>query len=99
MSNYKLLSGVFEGNVVEEGTPILDVSFDQLDGDMQLRIRHWAEGRVGKKYILVNDESDFAYLGDSDEPINMNQIKKDYELSWESTETEEDVDLIPVSKW
>lgn len=37
---YKLLSGPFEGAVVEEGQ-ILDVPFDQLDDDMQERITGW----------------------------------------------------------
>ena len=98
MANYELLSGPFIGSVVEEG-PILDVDFDKLDGDLQARIRSWAEGEVGRKYIIINDECDFAYKVDSDSPVSMNQIKEDYEQSWESEETEKDVDLIPVSEW
>lgn len=99
MANYKLLTGVFEGSVVEEGTQILDIDFSQLDDDMQLRIREWAEQQLGRKYIEINDGSDFAYKGGSDSPVSMNQIKQDYEESWDSEETEEDVDLRPVSEW
>lgn len=41
--NYKLLTGPFEGNVIEEGIPILDVPFEELDIDLQARILDWAE--------------------------------------------------------
>lgn len=96
---YKLLTGAFEGNVVEEGVPILDVAFSELDADMQQKIRFWAEGQLGSRYIAVNGGCDFAYRGSSDKPISMDLIKEDYEFSWESEETDEDIDLVPVSEW
>jgi hypothetical protein len=98
MASYKLLTGAFEGCVIEEGAQILDVDFDQLDDDMQIRIREWAE-QLGHKYIEVDGGSDFAYTGGSGTRISMNQIKRDYEKSWDSEETEEDVDLHPASEW
>lgn len=83
MTNYKLLTGAFEGSVIEEGTQIMDVDFSQLDDDLQMRITEWAE---------------LAYKGQY-APVSMNLIKQDYEESWESEETEEDADLLPISKW
>ncbi len=41
MSNYWLLSGPFEGSVVEEG-PLLDVDFHELDDDLQCRIMEFS---------------------------------------------------------
>jgi hypothetical protein len=96
---YKLITGIFAGNIIEEGMPILDVAFNQLDIDIQERIRYWAEGELGSRYIAVNGGCDFAYRGGSGEPISMDQIKEDHEFSWRSEETEEDIDLLPASEW
>lgn len=96
--NYKILSGVFEGSVCEEGR-ILDVDVSKLDDDLQLTIRNWAEDQIGIKYKVINDGSDYARLGNSDKPIPLNDIKEDYEESWETEETEEAIDLKPVSEW
>lgn len=77
--NYKLLTGLFAGNVAAEGV-ILDLPFEELDDDMQARILDWAESRK---------------LSTSD----LEALKQEYESSWESEETDEEIDLIPVSEW
>ena len=98
MTNYKLLTGPFAGSIVEEGQ-ILDVDFSIMDEDMQLRIREWAEEQLGRKYIEIDDGANYARKGGSDTAISMNEIKDDYENSWDSEETEEDADLKPMSEW
>lgn len=98
MVNYELKSGCFAGDVVEDGSNILDVAFENLDDDLQFRIRDWAENQIGKKYIVVND-CDYAYLDGEGEPLNMNVIKEDYENSWDNEETGEPITLKPISEW
>ena len=96
---YKLLTGVFEGNVIEEGVPILDVPFEELDGEMQARILDWAESQVGIKYRLVDGEFFYRHAT-TISGLSTDQLKEDYEFSWQSEEVEdEDIDLIPVSEW
>lgn len=75
---YKILTGPFAGEIVEEGqTFITGTSFYELDEDMQIRIREWAED----KYKLSDPEENF--------PVSLNQLVDDYETSWESIEIEE----------
>ena len=99
MANYKLLSGAFAGSIVEENQQILDVDFAELDDDMQLRIREWAEQQLGRKYIQIEDGTNYARKGGSGFAISMNEIKEDYENSWDSEETDEDTDLKSLSEW
>lgn len=87
MTNYKILTGPFEGSVVEENTQILDVNFPNLDEDLQIRIREFAEDF----YKLSDSNQDFP------EPLNL--IKERYENSWDTEETRDPVDLKPVSEW
>jgi hypothetical protein len=68
----------FDSSVVEEGTQIVEVDFAQLEDDLQILIREWAEQQLGHKYCEVNGGSDFARIGGADTPISMNQIKQDY---------------------
>lgn len=87
-----MLTGPFEGQVVEEGHQFLDADFADLDDDMQFRIREWAEEQVELgKYNSVQDGEGFAYPGVSDRPISINEIIEDYQNSWESVETDEQV--------
>lgn len=83
MTNYKLLTGPFAGSVVEEGQ-VLDVDWEDLDEDLQSRILEWAESEVKN----FNPDTD-----------DMNLVKQDYENSWDSEETDEDVDLKPLSEY
>lgn len=77
MARYELLTGPYAGEIVEEGqTFIVGTPFNQLDEDMQIRVREWAE----QKYKLASDESDF--------PVSLNQLVDDYENSWDSVEVE-----------
>jgi hypothetical protein len=94
MTNWKLLTGCFAGSVIEEGK-ILDVPFNELDDDLQLRIRDWADSKLS----IIDDGENWAVPGGSDKPISLEDIKEQYEHSWESEETDEPVDLIPVSQW
>jgi len=43
MAKYEMITGPFEGMIVEEGHQFLDVSFSELDDDMQCRVRIYAE--------------------------------------------------------
>lgn len=86
-----MLTGLFEGQVVEEGHQFLDADFADLDDDMQVRIREWTEDEVGRRYVSIQDGDAFAYPSGSDRPLSMNDIKEDYENSWESVETDEPV--------
>jgi hypothetical protein len=83
VTNYKLLTGPFAGSVVEEGQ-VLDVDWEDLDEDLQSRILEWAESEVKN----FNPDTD-----------DMNLVKQDYENSWDSEETDEDVDLKPLSEY
>jgi hypothetical protein len=96
--NYRLLSGPFKGNVVAE-SGLLNVAFEDLDDDMQLRIREWAEKQLEDedgKYLEI-DGGDFGYKHGG--VARLNDIKSDYENSWDTIETEEQVDLLPASTW
>lgn len=99
MPNYKLLSGAFAGSIVEENQQILDVSFADLDDDMQLRVREWAEEQLERKYIEIDGGANYARKGSSNAPISINEIKEDYENSWDSEEADEDADLKSLSEW
>lgn len=35
----------------------------------------------------------------TDFPVSLDELKQDYENSWDSEETDEPVDLFPVSEW
>lgn len=89
MTNWKLMTGPFAGSIVADGA-VLDVAFDQLDEDIKLRIREWGESTYFPA-PLTFDERVF--------PVSLEELKEDYENSWESEETEEPVDLLPVSEW
>ena len=91
MANYRLLTGPFEGEVIEEGRKILDLAFEDLDTDLQLRIRTWAEDN----YPIVGGE--FVSPGGSDLPVGWRDIIEAYECSWDAEETDEPVSLLPVS--
>jgi hypothetical protein len=80
--NWKLLTGPFAGSVVEEGQ-VLDVDWEDLDEDLKERILVWA----------TRQNSNF-----DPNTADMNLIKEDYENSWESEETDEEVDLKPLSE-
>lgn len=97
MSNFLLLSGPFEGEIVEEGE-LLDVPFEELDDDLKDRIREWAEGQIDLLYIDI-DGCDFAKKGGSGEPLGMDEIKQDYENRWDHEEVEEEATLLPASEW
>lgn len=43
MSSYEMITGPFEGMIVEEGHQFLNVPFSELDEDMQYRVRVYAE--------------------------------------------------------
>lgn len=95
--SYRLTTGCFAGEVVEEGVQILDVCFDSLDDDLRFRIRYWAESQLGKRYTEINGGSDYASLAGFS-PLSMDEIKDDYESSWEAETTEDSVTLRPLSE-
>ena len=75
MAQYKLLTGPFAGEVVEEGQ-ILPNRFSDLDDDMKIRVRQFGED---KYFPNGNDnESDF--------PVSLDQLLEEYENSWDSEE-------------
>lgn len=83
MVNWKLLTGPFAGEVCEEGK-LIDVEFSQLDADLQQRVKDFAK----QKYGGVNNY-----------PHNVHTLIQDYESSWESEETEEEVTVRSLSSW
>ena len=89
MSNYKLITGPYAGEIVAEGE-VLDVPFSKLDEDMQVRIREFGEEQY-------SSESD-AYDVDRDFPVSLNDLKREYELSWQRKKTDEDVTMGPYSE-
>jgi hypothetical protein len=95
MTNYKLLTGPFEGSIIEEGTQILDLPFRALDKDLQQRIRFWAE--QNPLYVAIDGGANFALKDGS--PILMDDVTDAYESSWDSEETDEPINLNPVSEW
>lgn len=94
MFNYELISGAFAGSIVEENQQILDVNFGDLDDDLKLRIRKWAE----TKYVIIDGGSNYARKGFTI-PVSLNEIKEDYENSWDSEKTDKDADLKSLSEW
>lgn len=83
MARYKILTGPYAGEIVEEGrTFIAGMPFSQLDEDMQVRVREYAEDR----YKLFDTESDF--------PVSLDQLVDDYETSWQSVEWD-DIEVDP----
>jgi hypothetical protein len=86
MATYELITGPFAEEIVEGETQLLSSDFTDLDEDMKCRIRDFAEDQIGKKYLLINGGTDYAYKGGTGYPLNMNEIKEDYEASWESVE-------------
>lgn len=76
MANYKLLSGPFIGEVVQEGQ-IIPHRFAELDEDMQIRVREFAED----KYPNLDDQADF--------PESLDDLAEMYENTWDSEETDE----------
>jgi len=43
MAKYEMITGPFEGMIVEEGHQFLDAPFNELDDDMQYRVCIYAE--------------------------------------------------------
>ena len=84
MQNFELLSGVFIGRVVDDGGAILDAPYKDLDEDLQTRIKYHAG---------LEENEDFP----SEEEAE--NAKESYEQSWDAEETDQEVDLIPVSEW
>jgi hypothetical protein len=82
MTNFILISGPFAGSVVAEGR-ILDIDFQEMDDDLQSRIRGWAEHNYTRGGRVVH----------------WDEVCEEYENSWESEPTEEEVDLLPLSEW
>ena len=75
MSKFKMLTGPFEGEVVEEGHNFIShLGFHNLDDDMKLRVRQFGEDKY------------FAGLpkNDTDLPVPLNDLVQEYENSWES---------------
>lgn len=81
--NYRILTGCFEGRIVEEGQ-ILDVPFHKLDQDLQDRIKYHADMEPRDEFL---------------NPDEAEKEKESYEDSWDVEETEEEADLLPVSEW
>lgn len=80
MTKYEMMTGPFIGEIVEEGhTFIAHLEFNELDNDMQFRIRDWAK----TQYPDLEDEKDY--------PISLNQLVTDYENSWESVIIEDEM--------
>lgn len=105
--NYRLLTGCFSGSIIEEGS-VLDVDFNELDSDLQSRIVDWATAQLGRKYLeleldnrqfLGDGFSTFAYKHSPSNSIKWNEIKEDYEASWDSEEIDADQNLKPLSEW
>lgn len=84
MQNFELHSGVFIGKIVDDSGAILDVPYKDLDEDLQTRIKYHAD---------LEENEDFP----SEEEAE--NAKESYEQSWDSEETDQEVDLIPVSEW
>lgn len=83
--NQKLLSGPFKNRVVEEGVWILDIPFRKLNHDLQQSIvEHW-ENRYNQTADL-DDREDLALAQNS------------FEGLWNSEETDEPIDLLPLSQ-
>jgi hypothetical protein len=95
MNNWKLLTGCFAGSVIKEGT-VLDVPFSELDDDLQLRIRDWADNHL----VSFDDNERWSKPGYTGEKsLTLDEVKELYEFSWEAEETQEPVDLKPLSQW
>lgn len=76
MPKYEMLTGPFIGSVVEEGHSFIShIPFSELDDDMKIRVREFAEDKYGK---FLDDDEDY--------PVPLDQIVEEYELSWESVE-------------
>jgi hypothetical protein len=83
MANFKLLSGPFIGEVVEDGQ-IIPHRFSELDEDMQDRVRDFAE----EKYPSLDPGSEY--------PESLDDLAEEYENSWDSEETDEPVTMNPL---
>jgi len=83
-TNYRLLTGVFAGEVVEEAREILDIPFCELDLDMQFRIKSHKGMEPTEEFESAQEEE---------------WGKQSYESSWESEETDQPVTLTPASEW
>lgn len=85
MNYYLINDGVFAGCVVGEYR-VLDIPFCDLDDDLQVSIRDWAESQIGILYNTTDGGESIYRCYGSDKPLSMDEIKEDYEESWDSSE-------------
>jgi hypothetical protein len=95
---FEILSGPFIGGIVECDTRILDVPFEAMDSDLQERIKIWGSGKVGTRYHKIGNS--LVSIGSDGHavPVTWDQVAQDFEASWETRETEEPVNLRPLSE-
>jgi len=82
MTNYLLITGCFEGEIVGE-KQILDVLYSDLDTDLQKWIQDYVKDATSM--------DGFEFLTPDD-------LKEAYEDSWQFKETDKPVTLKPVSE-
>lgn len=77
MSNYKLITGPFEGSVVEEGQQVLDVPFEELDKDLQQRILYYGEGKdISDMNLLKQDFENSWQSEETEEEPDLTSVSK-----------------------
>lgn len=86
MTNYKFTSGPYRGRVTEEGATILDVPFGELTESLKGPIAEYLDS----PFLEGADPDDHS----ADE---LAVAVRSFENSWDSEETEDPIDLLPLS--
>lgn len=77
MTNYEYITGPFIGEVVEDGTAMLDVAWDELDEDMQDRILDWGYKHLDrtKEDLMERYENSWESV-ETDKPVTLVSLKE-----------------------
>lgn len=94
MANYEILTGPLAGEVAEEGQ-ILDLDYKDLPFDWKLMIVEWADENPKYKRIAPF----FYQHSQSGRLVLLDDIKADYETSWQTKETDSPPTIQPASNW
>ncbi len=94
MANYKILTGPLEGEVAEEGQ-VLDLDYKDLPSAWKLMIVEWADENPKYKRIAPF----FYQHAQTGHLMLLDDIKADYETSWQTEEIDSPPTIRPASKW
>lgn len=85
------------------------MDFRELEADLIEIILDWAETQIGLKYMRIDNETEddklgeftpkcFSRIANHNIPLTWNDVKEDYENSWEIEKTDDTANLKPISE-